>query len=210
MEISRESFGAQLRRWRQHRHLSQLTLACAAELSSRHLSFLETGRSIPSRDMVLRLAERLEVPLRERNTLLLAAGFAPVYPVRSMDDPALRPIRHTLQTLLDAHEPYPALAIDRHWFLVASNRAVNMLIKGAASWLTTPPINVLRLSLHPEGLASRIVNLAEWSEHVLNRLRRQYDQTADPKLSELLDELASFARPGTRAPGQTAPPTQTP
>ena len=119
---------------------------------------------------------------------------------------ALRPIGQTLQTLLEAHEPYPALAIDRHWFLVAANRAVNMLIKGASSWLTTPPINVLRLSLHPEGLASRIANLAEWSEQVLNRLRRQYDQTADPKLSELLDELASLARPGTRTDCTTPDP----
>ena len=135
MEIPGGSFGEQLRGWRLHRHLSQLALACEAELSARHLSFLETGRSIPSRDMVLRLAERLEVPLRERNTLLLAAGFAPAYPVRSLGDPALSAIRHTVQTVLDAHEPYPALAVDRHWLLVASNRAIEPLIRGAASWL---------------------------------------------------------------------------
>jgi transcriptional regulator with XRE-family HTH domain len=199
MEISGGSFGEQLRGWRRHRHLSQLALACEAELSARHLSFLETGRSIPSRDMVLRLAERLEVPLRERNTLLLAAGFAPAYPVRSLADPALSAIRRTVQTVLDAHEPYPALAVDRHWFLVASNRAIEPLIRGAASWLVTPPINVLRLSLHPDGLANRIVNFAEWHEHVMHRLRRQCDHTADPKLNALLDELASFARPSPRS-----------
>jgi len=145
--------------------------------------------------MVLRLAERLEVPLRERNTLLLAAGFAPAYPVRSLGDPALSAIRHTVQTVLDAHEPYPALAVDRHWFLVASNRAIEPLIRGTASWLVTPPINVLRLSLHPDGLANRIVNFAEWHEHILHRLRRQRDH----KLNALLDELASFARPGSQS-----------
>lgn len=199
METPGGSFGEQLRGWRRHRHLSQLALACEAELSARHLSFLETGRSIPSRDMVLRLAERLEVPLRERNTLLLAAGFAPAYPVRSLGDPALSAIRHTVQTVLDAHEPYPALAVDRHWFLVASNRAIEPLIRGAAPWLVTPPINVLRLSLHPDGLANRIVNFAEWHEHILHRLRRQRDHTADPKLDALLHELTSLARPGSRS-----------
>jgi transcriptional regulator with XRE-family HTH domain len=195
MEQWGQSFGEQLRGWRRQRLLSQLDLACEAELSTRHLSFLETGRSVPSRDMVLRLAERLEVPLRERNALLLAAGFAPAYPVRSFDDPALDAIRHTVQVLLEAHEPFPALAVDRHWSLVASNRSLLPLIGGAASWLLTPPINVLRLSLHPDGLAGRIVNFGEWHEHILQRLRRQRDQTADPKLSALIDELTGYARP---------------
>jgi transcriptional regulator with XRE-family HTH domain len=193
------SFGEKLRDWRRQRRLSQLDLACEADLSSRHLSFLETGRSTPSRDMVLRLAERLDVPLRERNALLLAAGFAPAFPERSLDDPALESIRQGIQSLLMAHEPYPALAIDRHWTMVAANRAVAPLVRGAAPKLLTPPVNVLRLSLHPDGLASRIQNLGEWRAHLLMRLSRQRDQTADPMLSDLLDELASYPQPSLRA-----------
>jgi transcriptional regulator with XRE-family HTH domain len=164
------SFGEKLRDWRRQRRLSQLDLACEAELSSRHLSFLERGRSTPSRDMVLRLAERLDVPLRERNVLLLAAGFAPAFPERSLDDPALESIRQGIQSLLTAHEPYPALVIDRHWSMVAANRAVAPLVRSAAPKLLTPPVNVLRLSLHPEGLACRIQNLGEWRAHLLASL----------------------------------------
>ena len=208
MERWGQSFGEQLRGWRRQRLLSQLDLACEADLSTRHLSFLETGRSVPSRDMVLRLAERLEVPLRERNALLLAAGFAPAYPVRSFDDPALDTIRHAVQALLEAHEPFPALAVDRHWCLIASNRALLPLIRGAAPWLLTPPINVLRLSLHPDGLAGRIVNFGEWHAHILQRLRRQCDRTADPKLKALIDELTGYAKPKAEqrvcAPAQVA------
>jgi transcriptional regulator with XRE-family HTH domain len=204
MNTTARPFGAQLRDWRQRRNLSQLALACEAELSSRHLSFLETGRSIPSREMVLRLADRLDIPLRDQNSLLLAAGFAPAFPTRSWEDPALDPVRQTLQTLLTAHEPYPALAIDRHWCLVASNRAVGPLLRQVAPWLLSAPVNVLRLSLHPDGLGGRIVNFAEWHGHVMHRLGRQRDQTADPTLSALFEELAGYGRSDVRTVSPTS------
>jgi transcriptional regulator with XRE-family HTH domain len=186
------SVGERLRRWRQLRRLSQLSLACEAEISTRHLSFIETGRATPSREMVLRLAESLEVPLRERNALLLAAGYAPAYQARTLGDPALRPVREAIDALLAAHEPYPALAVDRHWTLIAANRAVGPLIAGAAPDLLKPPVNALRLSLHPQGVAPRIVNLAEWRDHLLYRLRRQYADSAEATLGELIDELAGY------------------
>jgi transcriptional regulator with XRE-family HTH domain len=189
------SVGDLLRDWRQRRHLSQLDLACEAEISTRHLSFIETGRAVPSRDMVLRLAERLEVPLRARNTLLVSAGFAPVYSERPLSDPAMSAALRAVEHLLQAHDPFPAVAIDRHWNLVASNRASRGLMAGAAPELLTPPINVLRLSLHPGGLASRIVNLAEWKEHVQHRLRRQIDVSADRVLQELATELEAYEVP---------------
>src|SRR4029077_4702718 len=162
--------GEHLREWRQRRHLSQLDLAGDAEISARHLSFVETGRSAPSRDMVLKLAERLEVPLRERNVLLVAAGFAPAFPQRSLDDPALKPARAAIDLVLRAHEPNPALAVDRHWNLVSANRMVMPLLEGVRERLLAAPINVLRLSFHPEALAGRTVNLAEWCGHLLERL----------------------------------------
>jgi transcriptional regulator with XRE-family HTH domain len=192
------SVGEQVRHWRQRRHLSQLDLACEAEISTRHLSFIETGRATPSRDMILHLAESLDVPLRQRNALLLAAGFAPIYEERLIDDPALRPAREAIEALLKAHEPYPALAIDRHWNLIAANRALAPLLAGASADLLAPPVNVLRLSLHPRGLAPRIVNLAQWREHLLYRLRRQFAETADPALSDLLTELTAYPHGGTR------------
>jgi transcriptional regulator with XRE-family HTH domain len=188
-------FGALLRDWRQRRRISQLDLALDAEISARHLSFIETGRSRPSRDMVLRLTEQLEIPLRERNAMLLAAGFAPVYPERDFDDPALKPIRDMIDRVLRGHEPFPAVAIDRHWNLVAANAAVPPLLAGSADALLAPPVNVLRLSLHPEGLAKRIVNLPDWRHHLLARLRRQAAESADPALFALLDELLSFPIP---------------
>jgi transcriptional regulator with XRE-family HTH domain len=191
--------GEQVRHWRQRRRLSQLDLACEAEISTRHLSFIETGRAAPSREMILHLAESLDVPLRQRNNLLLAAGFAPAFQERSLDDPALRPAREAVQALLSAHEPYPALAVDRHWTLVAANRALAPLMIGAAPELLKAPVNVLRLSLHPSGLAPRIVNLPEWRDHLLFRLRRQYAETADPALSDLLAELTAYPNGGTRA-----------
>ena len=154
--------GDHLREWRQRRHLSQLDLAGDAEISARHLSFVETGRAAPSRDMVLRLAERLEVPLRERNVLLVAAGFAPAFPQRSLDDPALKSARAAIDLVLKAHEPNPALAVDRHWNLVSANRMVTPLLDGISPDMLAPPLNVLRLSFHPRGLAPRTVNLAEW------------------------------------------------
>ncbi len=185
--------GALLKEWRSRRRLSQLDLACEAGISTRHLSFIETGRSQPSREMILHLAGSLDVPLRERNDLLLAAGYAPVYPARPLEDAALSAARQAVNLVLTGHELLPALAVDRHWNLIAANRAVAPLLAGAAPELVAPPINVMRLSLHPRGLAARIVNLPEWRAHLLERLRRQASATADPALSELLAELRGYS-----------------
>jgi len=190
------TIGNHLREWRQRRRLSQLDLALEAEISTKHLSFLETGRAQPSRDMVLKLAEQLDVPLRERNVLLVSAGYAPVFPQRALDDPALQAARKAVDLVLKGHEPYPALAVDRHWTLVSHNAAIPPLLAGAAAKLLQPPVNVLRLSLHPEGLAPRIENLAEWRAHLLARLRQQIDATADGELAKLMDELAAYRAPG--------------
>jgi len=187
--------GALLREWRQRRRLSQLDLACRADISTKHLSFVETGRAAPSRDMVLHLAECLQVPLRERNLLLTAAGFAPVYQDRPLADPALAAARGAVELVLGGHEPYPALAIDRHWTIVASNAAVARLLGGVADDLLRPPVNALRLGLHPAGLAPRIVNLPEWRAHLLARLRHQADVTADPALADLERELREYPVP---------------
>jgi len=189
---AREPFGAHLRHWRQRRRLSQLDLAQEAEVSTRHLSCVETGRAAPSREMVLRLAERLEVPLRERNALLVAAGYAPMYRQRALDDPAMAAARRAVDLVLRGHEPFPALAIDRHWNLVAANRIVPLLLAGASPALLEPPINVLRLSLHPEGLAGRIANLAQWRAHLLERLAQQIATTGDAALQALHAELAAY------------------
>lgn len=189
---AREPFGAHLRHWRQRRRLSQLDLAQEAEVSTRHLSCVETGRAAPSREMVLRLADRLGVPLRERNALLVAAGFAPMYRQRALDDPALAAARGAVDLVLKGHEPYPALAVDRHWHLVAANRVVPLLMAGAAPALLEPPINVLRLSLHPQGLAPRIVNLRAWRAHLLERLQQQIAASGDATLQALHDELAGY------------------
>jgi len=190
-----QPLGDLLREWRQRRRMSQLDLAGEADISTKHLSFLETGRAQPSREMVLHLAEQLEVPLRERNRMLVAAGFAPVFPQRTLEDPALGAARKAVDLVLAGHEPYPALAVDRHWTLVAANRAVTRLMAAAAPALLQPPVNVLRLSLHPEGLAPRIANLAEWRAHLLARLRRQVDVSADPVLAALAAELAAYPAP---------------
>jgi transcriptional regulator with XRE-family HTH domain len=187
--------GDHLRLWRHRRRMSQLDLACEADVSSRHLSFIETGRSLPSRDMLLHLAESLEVPLREQNVLLVAAGYAPVFPERRLDDPVMQAARAAVELVLAGHEPYPALAVDRHWNLVTANRAVPPLLAGVDETLLRPPVNVLRLSLHPGGLAPRIANLAQWREHLLARLQRQADQTADPKLIALIEELRCYPAP---------------
>ena len=196
--------GDHLREWRQRRRLSQLDLALEAEISTKHLSFLETGRAQPSREMVLHLAERLEVPLRERNVLLVSAGFAPVFPQRPLGDPALQPARKAVDLVLKGHEPYPAIAIDRHWTLIAHNAAVPPLLAAADPALLQPPVNVLRLSLHPKGLAPRIANLGEWRAHLLTRLRQQIDVTADGELMRLLDELSAYPAPGgAKAPRAT-------
>ncbi|MFH1339607.1 MAG: helix-turn-helix transcriptional regulator [Pseudomonadota bacterium] len=192
--------GDHLREWRQRRHLSQLDLAGDAEISARHLSFVETGRAAPSREMVLKLAERLEVPLRERNVLLVAAGYAPAFPQRSLDDPALKPARAAIELVLKAHEPSPALAIDRHWNLVSANRMVMPLLQGIPPHLLGPPVNVLRLAFHPEALAARTVNLAEWCSHLLERLHRQCEATADPELLKLYAELKAYPIPARSGP----------
>lgn len=192
--------GDHLRQWRQRRRLSQLDLALDAEISTRHLSFVETGRAQPSRDMVLRLAEHLEIPLRERNAILIAAGFAPVFPRRSLDDPALAAARKAVDVILAGHEPYPALVVDRGWNLVSANRMLAPMMAGAAPHLLAAPLNVLRLTLHPEGLAPRIANLHEWRAHLLDRLRREVELTADAGLADLLTELKAYPIPGGQPP----------
>lgn len=188
-------FGDHLRQWRQHRRLSQLDLAQDAEISTRHLSFVETGRSVPSREMVLRLAERLDIPLRERNALLVAAGYAPMYHERPLDDPALAAARQAVELILKSHEPYPALAVDRHWNLVAANSMLPHLLAGADASLLQGQVNVLRLSLHPQGLAPKIVNLAQWRNHLFERLRQQVHATGDATLGALLEELRGYPCP---------------
>jgi transcriptional regulator with XRE-family HTH domain len=188
-------FGEHLRTWRQRRRMSQLDLASEADISTRHLSFVETGRAAPSREMVLRLAERLDVPLRERNALLVAAGYAPMYRERALDDPALGAARAAVQLILRSHEPYPALAVDRHWNLVAHNAVVPRLLAGLDPALLAPPPNVLRLSLHPQGLAPRIVNLGQWRHHLFERLRQQVHATGDPQLQALEQELRGYPVP---------------
>jgi transcriptional regulator with XRE-family HTH domain len=205
MATASSPVGELFREWRRRRHLSQLDFALKADISARHLSFVETGRARPSREMVLHLAERLEVPLRDRNALLLAAGYAPAFRERPLDDPALAAAREAVDRLLAAHEPYPALALDRHWNAVAANRAIAPLIQCVAPGLQKPPVNVLRNSLHPDGLASKIANLAEWRDHLLARLRRQIELTGDPVLVELLCELEDYPVPsGSHARGADA------
>lgn len=190
-----QPFGDHLRQWRQRRRLSQLELAQHADISTRHLSFVETGRSSPSREMVLRLSERLDIPLRERNALLVAAGYAPMYRQHAFDDPALRPARQAVERVLKGHEPYPALALDRHWNLVAANATVPLLLARAAPALLQAPVNVLRLSLHPQGLAPQIANLVQWREHLFERLRQQIAATGDVWLTGLLEELQAYPAP---------------
>lgn len=187
--------GEQLRDWRQRRHLSQLDLAALADVSPRHLSFIETGRSVPSRAMLLRLGDRLDIPLRERNALFVATGYAPVYSERRLDDPALAQARDAIALLLRGHEPYPALAVDRHWNLQAANRALAPFLKGVAPGLLAPPVNVLRLSLHPDGVAPRIANLGQWRAHLLQRLGRQVETSGDPQLQALHAELLAYPAP---------------
>lgn len=184
--------GRLLREWRARRHLSQLELAAEARVSTRHLSFIETGRSQPSREMLLHLSEYLEIPLRERNALLTAAGYAPLYSRSELDAPEMRPVREAIDEILEAHEPYPALVVDRQWNLVASNTSTGVFVQGVADELLEPPANVLRVSLHPKGLAPRIANFAEWSGHLVTRLERQVMLSGDDELAALLDELRSY------------------
>lgn len=192
------SVGNHIRNWRQRRRLSQLDFALDVGISQKHLSFIESGRSSPSREMVLRLAEHLNVPLRERNIMLLAAGYAPVFPERALNDPALGAARAAIDLVLKAHEPFPAIAIDRHWTLMAANAVVPVLLELVADKsLLAPPVNVLRLSLAPGGLAPHIVNLPEWRTHLLTRLRHQIEITADPVLEALLKDLQAYPVPAS-------------
>jgi transcriptional regulator with XRE-family HTH domain len=193
--VSPSRVGSLLRDWRRRRRLSQLDLALEAGVSARHVSFVETGRSRPSAEMVLLLAEQLDVPLRDRNQLLLAAGYAPVYGQRGLEEPEMAAVRDTLELVLRGHEPYPAVVLDRHWGMVAGNRAVGLLTEGVAPELLEPPVNVLRLSLRPDGIAPRIANLAEWRGHLLDRLGRQAVSTGDPALAALYEELSRLPSP---------------
>jgi transcriptional regulator with XRE-family HTH domain len=181
-----------LRQWRKRRNLSQLELASRSAVSTRHLSFIETGRSRPSREMILHLAQRLELPLRERNRVLLAGGFAPAYPAHALEDAEMRLVRDALERFLAAHEPYPALVFDRHRTIVASNQAVGLLTRDVAAELLEPPANALRIALHPDGMAPRIRNLDEWASHLLSRLRRECEASFDPELDALHAELAAY------------------
>jgi transcriptional regulator with XRE-family HTH domain len=198
------SLGDHLRAWRKVKRMSQLDLALEAEISARHLSFIETGRSRASREMVLRLAEQLEAPPRQANAMLVAAGYAPVFSEHALTDPALGEARKMIELILESQKPYPAFALDRGWNIVASNSALPELFEGVSEALMTRPVNAMRISLHPDGLAPRIVNLAEWREHLLSRLRRQVAMTADPVVSDLLDEITAYPMPkGSARPTPT-------
>lgn len=200
------AIGPLIRDWRQQRRLSQLDLALEAEISQKHLSFVESGRSQPSRDMVLLLAEHLGVPLRERNTLLLAAGYAPVYLERALEDPALQAAKSAIDLILTGHDPCPALAVDRHWTLLSANAAVGPLLALVQDAdLLRPPVNVLRLALHPGGLAPAILNWGEWRGHLVARLRQQVRVGADPVLVELLAELLVYPAPAAAQHASLAP-----
>lgn len=207
MDTAIRPFGDLLRHWRRQRRYSQLELAVEAGISARHLSFLETGRARPSRDMALRLADRLDVPLRERNHLLLAAGYAPVHPERSLDSPRMRPARDVLDAVLTGHQPNPALVVDRRWDLLLANPAADLLLEGAAPELLRPPVNVLRLALHPHGLAPRLVNLDEVRDHLLQRLAREASYTADTDLADLHRELSRYGAARTSSDGARHDPT---
>ena len=190
--VARSGVGVLLRDWRTSRRRSQMDLALEVGVSPRHLSFVETGRSRPSPELVLAIADRLEVPLRESNTLLLAAGYAPRYSERSLDDGALRSIRAALQRMLDAHDPYPGVVIDRQWNVVLANRAAGALTAALPATLVGPPLNVYRACLHPDGLAARTVNFGEWANYLLRQLRRTISLTADPELEQILAEVSTY------------------
>lgn len=195
--------GELLREWRERRRLSQLDLAIQADISARHLSFVETGRSRPTQAMILRLTEHLDVPLRERNTLLLAGGYAPAYPQHGLDEPELAAVREALRQVLAGHEPYPAVIIDRWWDLLDANSAIATLTEGCAPELLAPPANVLRLSLHPDGMAPRIANLAQWRTHLLSQLQHRARALGDERLHELHAELLAYPG-GLEGPGSPA------
>jgi transcriptional regulator with XRE-family HTH domain len=201
---NKRPFGDHLREWRQRRHLSQLELANEIEISARHLSFVETGRSQPSRGMVLKLSESLAVPLRERNALLIAAGYAPMYGALPLTDPSMSAARSAVELILAGHEPYPALLVDRHWTLLSANRAAQRFLADISPALLAPPANVLRATLHPDGFMNRIENLPQWRSHVLARVARDLELTADPALATLLTELRGY--PGGEEAVDAEPP----
>jgi transcriptional regulator with XRE-family HTH domain len=172
-----------------------MDLALDAGVSARHVSFVESGRSRPSAEMVVRLAEQLEIPLRDRNELLLAAGYAPLYGERPLDDPDMTPVREALELVLGGHEPYPAAVVDRWWEMVAANSGIALLTEGVAPELLAPPVNVMRVAMHPDGMAPRIVNFGEWRAHLLERLRHQVSVTGDAALAALYEEVAGYPGP---------------
>jgi transcriptional regulator with XRE-family HTH domain len=198
--------GELLREWRNRRRMSQLDLALEANVSARHLSFVETGRSQPSREMVLTLAEHLQVPLREQNALLLAAGYAPGFSETPLDTEEMSPVRHALDAILAGHEPYPAVIVDREWEIVATNAPSQILLEGVSAELLSPPANALRITLHPDGMAPRILNFAEWSGHLLTRLHRQALLSQDPALAALERELLGY--PGVEESSGLAEPEE--
>ncbi|MGJ8536951.1 MAG: helix-turn-helix domain-containing protein [Parasphingopyxis sp.] len=197
--------GKHIRQWRERRRLSQMQLALDADISPRHLSFIETGRSQPSTSTIDRLAERLDIPYRARNSLLTAAGFAPRHGERSLDDPAMTVARNSIHHILKGHEPYPAIAVDRHWNVVAMNDAISFFTEQIGTTLLVPPINAIKLALHPDGLAPQVVNLAEWHSHVLEQLDQQIASSADPGLIELRDEVASYPHESDKTPPPADP-----
>jgi transcriptional regulator with XRE-family HTH domain len=203
--VATSGAGALLRDWRRRRRLSQLDLSLEAAVSARHLSFVETGRSKPSRELLLHLAEHLEIPLRDRNAMLLAGGYAPVYSETSLDDEAMEPVRGALEKLLASHEPYPAVIVDRRWNLVARNEATGVLLAGVSQELLEPPVNVVRLSLHPAGLAPQIINLEQWSEHLLTRLHRQLVLAPDDAVRALYEEASAYPGVAPAAATDTDP-----
>ncbi|WP_405700257.1 helix-turn-helix domain-containing protein [Streptomyces sp. NBC_00069] len=200
--------GALLRTWRERRGISQLELAGRADSSSRHISFIETGRSRPSEGMLLRLADRLDVPVRERNALLLAAGYAPRYAQTPLDDPSMEALREGLERLLTGYEPYPALVVDATYQVVAANRGIAMLLDGLPEHLLVPPLNTMRITLHPEGLAPRIRNFAEWRGHLLAQMERQIALARSAPLNALYEEVSAYPvadRPQDAAPEEAVP-----
>jgi transcriptional regulator with XRE-family HTH domain len=206
--VGHSRFPDELRRWRNARRWSQLELALRTGTTQRHLSFMEQGRSAPGRTMVVRLAETLELSLRERNALPLAAGYAPLFPESGLDDEALRPVRQALASVLEGHMPYPAVVVRPYGEVVAANDALQVLVDGAADWLLEPPINVLRLAVHPEGMGQRVENLAEWGRHIIDSLRAQLLRSPDPRLDEFVAELEEHvpaASPGADHLGFAVP-----
>ncbi|MEU3895000.1 helix-turn-helix transcriptional regulator [Streptomyces sp. NPDC045251] len=201
-----QGVGPLLRAWRERRRVSQLELALRADSSARHISFVETGRSRPSEEMVLRLAEHLEVPVRERNALLLAAGYAPRYPETPLDDPALDALREGMERLIRGYEPYPALVVDATYQVLAANRGILMLLEGLPEHLLQPPVNAMRLTLHPEGLAPRIRNLREWRGHLLEQMQRQIAMYRSEPLRALYEEVAAYPVPESGAGEEPAEP----